>query len=140
MCQLCILPFAGLTLGLYSALRARSAIAFRSKRQSRLTVATMFLKTRASVCTETASPSIRMSPLFPYCRVGTIPLGCFFKSTIGLVPKSKGVPNSLGAVVILESLVVCCMSVVQNLCESSQSIYLTMGREKNYLQSPPNSR
>lgn len=33
-----------LTLGLYSALRACRAIVFRSRRQSRLTVATMFLE------------------------------------------------------------------------------------------------
>jgi len=33
-----------LTFGLYSALRAWSAIVLRSRRQSRLTVATMFLK------------------------------------------------------------------------------------------------
>lgn len=32
-----------LTFGLYSALRACKAMVFRSKRQSRLTVATMFL-------------------------------------------------------------------------------------------------
>lgn len=45
----CRRPRVSSTLGLYSALRAWRAIVLRSKRQSRLTVATMFLDVRMSL-------------------------------------------------------------------------------------------
>lgn len=57
------------TLGLYSALRACSAIVLRSRRQSRFTVATMFL---ASINVPAANNKQTMGNT--HCSVGTIPL------------------------------------------------------------------
>lgn len=60
-------------MGLYSALRACSAMVFRSKRQSRLTVATMFLAGDSvqplwSILEKTAQKKDT------HCKVGTMPL------------------------------------------------------------------
>lgn len=59
------------TFGLYSALRACSAIVFRSKRQSRLTVATIFL-----LGTRPFSMLGRHENTqeYTHCKVGTMPL------------------------------------------------------------------
>lgn len=77
-------------LGLYSALRAWSAMVFRSRRQSKLTVATMFLLILRGALTKNTCPRVpERRPAgrggSTHCSVGTRPL----TPTIG--PASPGV-------------------------------------------------
>lgn len=75
------------TLGLYSAFRACRAIVLRSKRQSRLTVATMFLEKFVISLTE----QIRITQEDTYCKVGVIPLGPWLVMAAGVAAGVAGV-------------------------------------------------
>lgn len=61
------------TLGLYSAFLAWSAMVFKSKRQSRLTVATMFLEKKRKLVQYSDEPRKRQQE-YTHCKVGTMPL------------------------------------------------------------------
>lgn len=60
------------TFGLYSAFLAWSAMVFRSKRQSRLTVATMFLGKKRDMFSILVNQKRQQE--YTHCSVGTMPL------------------------------------------------------------------
>lgn len=62
------------TFGLYSALRACSAMVFRSRRQSRLTVATMFLEGGGTLFSLSGLSKKQPRTENTHCKVGTMPL------------------------------------------------------------------
>jgi hypothetical protein len=89
------------TFGLYSALRACNAMVFKSRRQSRLTVATMFLfrvekKSQPKVSLgwghkETQGFEKQTNMGDTHCKVGTMPLGLFWVAAPGVATGVAGV-------------------------------------------------